>query len=75
MTKLAPADFGVLALYGLTLVWVGLRRRAMAESEAGQFLLAGRGVTLPAFVATLVATWYGGILGVGEMAYGSGLGT
>jgi SSS family solute:Na+ symporter len=37
--------------------------------------VAGRTLTLPAFVATLVATWYGGILGVGEFAYTSGLAT
>ncbi len=38
-------------------------------------MVAGRTLTLPAFVATLVATWYGGILGVGEFAYSSGLAT
>ena len=32
------------------------------------YLLAGRRLTLPAFVATLVTTWYGGILGVGEVS-------
>jgi SSS family solute:Na+ symporter len=36
-------------------------------------LLAGRTVTLPAFVATLVSTWYGGILGIGEYAYLNGI--
>ena len=38
-------------------------------------MVAGRTLTLPAFVATLVATWYGGILGVGELSYTNGLGT
>lgn len=41
--------------------------------SADDYFLAGRRLTLPAFVATLVATWYGGILGVGEFAYNSGL--
>lgn len=76
MTKFAPLDYTILALYALALVWVGLRKRAaVSEEGASSFLVAGRGLTLPAFVATLVATWYGGILGVGELAYGSGLGT
>ncbi|GAB4171629.1 MAG: sodium:solute symporter family protein [Calditrichia bacterium] len=33
------------------------------------FILSGRALTLPGFVATLVSTWYGGILGVGEFTY------
>lgn len=36
-------------------------------------MLSGRKVTLPAFVATLVSTWYGGILGVGEWSYQFGI--
>ncbi len=39
------------------------------------YLLAGRKLTLPAFVATLVTTWYGGILGVGEYAWRFGIST
>ena len=76
MTSLhfAVADYAVLALYALALVVVGLRQQKNAKSEASAFLVAGRGLTLPAFVATLVATWYGGILGVGELAYQTGLG-
>ncbi|GAB4321132.1 MAG: sodium:solute symporter family protein [Candidatus Zixiibacteriota bacterium] len=38
-------------------------------ADATDFLVGGRRLTLPAFVATLVATWYGGILGVGEYSY------
>ncbi len=72
----ALADYAVLALYALALIFVGLRQRKLVrESEtASAFLVAGRGLTLPAFVATLVATWYGGILGVGELSYTTGLG-
>ena len=36
-------------------------------------LLLGRALTLPLFVATLVATWYGGILGVTEIAFQYGI--
>src|SRR5262245_57580670 len=33
----------------------------------------GRTLALPAFVATLVSTWYGGVLGVGEYSYRYGI--
>lgn len=36
-------------------------------------LLMGRKLTLPLFVATLVATWYGGIFGVTKIAFESGI--
>lgn len=54
---------GVIALLGI--------RRKVTSSE--NLILAGRKLTLPAFVATLVSTWYGGILGVGEFSYLYGL--
>jgi len=38
-----------------------------------EYLLAGRNVKLFLFVLTNVATWYGGILGVGEFTYRYGL--
>src|SRR5690606_30270257 len=37
------------------------------------YLLMGRRLTLPLFVATLVATWYGGIMGVAQIAYQDGV--
>ena len=36
-------------------------------------LLMGRQLTLPLFVATLVATWYGGIFGVNEITFKYGI--
>jgi solute:Na+ symporter, SSS family len=41
-------------------------RKGWHDKDEEYFLLSGRRMTLPAFVATLVSTWYGGILGVGE---------
>lgn len=38
----------------------------LKENTTLQLIAAGRNLTLPLFVATLVTTWYGGILGVGE---------
>ncbi len=37
------------------------------------YLLMGRQLTLPLFVATLVATWYGGIFGVNEITFNYGI--
>ena len=50
-------------------VWYGqrlLRRQGESQNSALEILLMGRGLTLPLFVPTLVATWYGGIFGVGR---------
>ena len=68
----SPIDWGiVLAYFGfLVAIWLRLVGKA---SDAADYLVAGRRVTLPALVATLVATWYGGILGVGEYSYRYGL--
>jgi SSS family solute:Na+ symporter len=43
------------------------------SADAVDYLLAGRSLTLPIFVMTLVSTWYGGILGVGEYSYRFGI--
>ena len=42
-----------------------------------QMVAAGRALTLPLFVATLITTWYGGVLGTPEFynTFGFGLGT
>jgi SSS family solute:Na+ symporter len=65
-------DWGLVLAYLLFLaaVWLRLLGRT---STAVEYLVAGRRVTLPAFVATLVATWYGGILGVGEYSWRYGI--
>ena len=72
MFSSSPLDWGLVALYFAFLGAVWLRRRGR-HSDALDYLVAGRRVTLPAFVATLVATWYGGILGVGEYSWRYGL--
>jgi SSS family solute:Na+ symporter len=59
-----------LALYAAALLVLAWRSRTRGELE---FLLAGRRLTLPAFVATLVSTWYGGVLGVGEFSFRFGI--
>jgi SSS family solute:Na+ symporter len=67
-----PLDWAIIALYAgaLIAVWATLRRR---RGDVADYLVAGRRVTLPAFVLTLVSTWYGGILGVGEYGWRYGV--
>ncbi|MBM3493892.1 MAG: sodium:solute symporter family protein [Armatimonadetes bacterium] len=66
----APIDLLLLAAYAALTLVIGFWRRRRTH---GDFLVAGRQLGLPVFVATVVATWYGGILGVGEMTYRYGL--
>jgi SSS family solute:Na+ symporter len=65
-------DWFLIALYFLFLIWLSWKKGWQSDTEE-TFLLSGRKVTLPAFVATLVSTWYGGILGVGEWSYQFGI--
>lgn len=68
-------DWIPLLLYFGLLAGLSLRRkyRASAGEDEASYLLSGRRMSLPAFVITLVATWYGGILGVGEFTYQVGV--
>jgi SSS family solute:Na+ symporter len=68
----SPLDWALIAAYFafLIAVWARLLGKRFAAVD---YLVAGRRITLPAFVATLVATWYGGILGVGEYSYRYGI--
>lgn len=64
----------VLLAYAGFLVGLGLLRTLRrGRDDVAAYLVAGRAVSLPGFVANLVATWYGGILGVGEYAYRYGV--
>lgn len=70
---LAPLDIAIVLAYFAAVGWVGYRAVKRQTGATEDFLLAGRRLTLPMFVATLVSSWYGGILGVGEFSYKYGL--
>ncbi|MDR0965400.1 MAG: sodium:solute symporter family protein [Myxococcales bacterium] len=59
--------------------WSTRRRAASAAAGEGErdakldYLLAGRRLTLPAFTLSMVASWYGAVLGVGEYSFRYGL--
>ena len=59
----------LLVVYVLFLCYAIARLFWRQSEAAADYIVLGRRLTLPAFVMTLVATWYGGILGVGEYAW------
>jgi SSS family solute:Na+ symporter len=70
---LSAVDYSLLLLYLAGLFILGFMRSRRGGSSVEEYIVAGRRLSLPAFVATLVSTWYGGILGVGEYSYQYGL--
>ncbi|MBI3258398.1 MAG: sodium:solute symporter family protein [Ignavibacteriae bacterium] len=74
--NLSIVDLIVIAVYFLAVIVIGFfsyKLSSQNKNKKTEFLLAGRQLTLPLFVATLVATWYGLILGVGEFVYSQGV--
>ncbi len=71
--NLSFADWSVIAVYFVAVVFVGFRAARRSRNHIDEYLVAGRTLTLPVFIATLVSTWYGGILGVGEFSYRYGI--
>lgn len=68
--------FAVLLATLGCVIWGQKKKEELPESEklgAVELLLMGRSLTLPLFVATLVATWYGGIFGVTALAFEKGI--
>jgi len=75
-------DYSVIGIYFLIVFGIGFfvnrhpkpvgldRDASLAMTE---YFLAGRRITLPIFVATLVSTWYGNLLGISELAYKQGI--
>ena len=77
MTELhfTSLDWGIIFFYFALLVFLTWHKDWDDMEDEESFLLSGRKMSLAAFVATLVSTWYGGILGVGEYSYQSGIST
>jgi solute:Na+ symporter, SSS family len=67
--------FFIFALTILSVIYGNLRKKKVENEEEDyiDLILMGRRLTLPLFVATLVATWYGGIFGVAELAFNKGI--
>lgn len=73
MIHLSGIDILLIVIYFLSVLYVGFRAVKRTKSNTDDYLLAGRSLTLPVFIMTLVSTWYGGILGVGEFSYRFGI--
>lgn len=66
------SDYLIILAYFIASLAIGLRSKS-SENSVKDYLIAGRTLTLPAFVATIVSTFYGGILGVGEFTFNYGI--
>lgn len=73
------AVIGLIILATLLAIALSYIRQRQIEKSGNEnlifldYLLMGRRLTLPMFTATLVATWYGGIFGVTEIAFSHGV--
>lgn len=73
MINFSLNDYLVIIFYAVFLLIIGFWSQRKSENSKIDFLLAGRNLSLPLFVMVTVATWYGGILGVGEFTYRYGI--
>ncbi len=73
MISFSFIDLAVIGLFFLLLFLFGFLPKSSKDENTEEFLLSGRNLGLFLFVMTNVATWYGGILGVGEFTYRYGL--
>lgn len=68
--------FALILIITFAFVIIGNHRQRKSSSEKPSLidhLVMGRQLTLPLFVGTLVATWYGGIFGVTQIAFEKGI--
>jgi SSS family solute:Na+ symporter len=65
-------DWAIVFIFFALVIYLSYKKNWRDQSEK-DFLLVGRKLSLPAFVATLVSTWYGGFMGVGEYSYQFGI--
>jgi solute:Na+ symporter, SSS family len=72
MISFSIYDYILIVLYFIGVIYIGFRTKTSSKNNF-DYLVAGRSITLPAFVATLVSTFYGGILGIGEFTYRYGI--
>ena len=65
--------FVLVLLLTVAAVLYGQSLRKKGGSIMLDYMLMGRRLTLPLFVATLAASWYGGIFGVNEITFNYGI--
>ena len=72
MISFSNLDYIIILLLFSVLIFLGFLQK-LKRNNADSYLLSNRNVGLFLFVLTNVATWYGGILGVGEFTFHYGL--
>ena len=74
---LSTTDYIVFTLITLStfafVIYGNLRKKNDDTDTFLDHMLMGRQLTLPIFIATLVATWYGGIFGVAQISFENGI--
>ena len=75
LSKIDIIIFSAIIFLTIFSVFYGQSLQKKDNEKEGflDLLIMGRTLTLPMFVATLVATWYGGIFGVTEIAFKDGI--
>lgn len=73
MIDFSLTDIYVIIIFFSLLILFGFLPGKKKYNNAEDYLLSNRKVGLILFILTNVATWYGGILGVGEFTYRYGL--
>lgn len=73
MNRFHFIDWVILCFYTIIIIYIGVFRSKSKSLEG--YILDGRKLSLGGFIATLVSTWYGGILGVGENTFLYGIQT
>lgn len=73
MISFSLVDILIILAFFASVLFIGFYTGRKTKSEADDYLLSGRKLSLFLFIAVNVSTWYGGILGVGEFTYRYGL--
>ena len=73
MVSFSNLDITILIGFFLLILFIGFLPKKKNLQDADGYLLSGRKVGMFLFILTNVATWYGGILGVGEFTYRYGI--
>jgi SSS family solute:Na+ symporter len=73
MISFSNIDILIIIAFIFIVILIGFIASKGKQKTSDDYLLSGRKVGLFLFILTNVATWYGGILGVGEFSYRYGL--
>lgn len=66
-------DIFIIIFFIILFFIVSNKYNKLRPNTNEDYILMGRSLTLPLFVATLTSTWYGGIFGVTQIAFNSGV--